>query len=146
MLKKTITYEDYDGVKRTETFYFNLSEAELTELELTHPGGFGDYVQRIVDAKDQGEIIKLFKKIIGLSYGIKSEDGRRFMKSEEISREFMETEAYNKLFMELATDDVKGAEFVNGVMPRSLMEQVEKQASDDLMERTRQRIEEKKVG
>ena len=144
MLKKTITYQDYDGLSRTETFYFNLSEAELTELELSHPGGFGDYVQRIIEAKDQAEIIKLFKKIIQLSYGVKSEDGRRFMKSEEISREFMETEAYNKLFMELATNDVAGAEFVNGVMPASLMAQIE-DSGESVLERTRQLIDDKKA-
>lgn len=145
MLKKTITYEDYDGVERTETFYFNLSESELTELELTHPGGFGDYVQRIVDAKDQAVIIKLFKKIIQMSYGVKSEDGRRFIKSEDISKEFMETEAYNKLFMELATDDVAGAEFVNGVMPAALMAKV-REEDKALAEKTKRLIEDKKQG
>ena len=117
MLKKTITYTDYDGVSRTEDFYFNLSEAELAEMELGTTGGFGERIRRIIDAKDTPSIIQVFKEILFKSYGVKSADGRRFVKSPELSKEFSETEAYSQLFMELARDADKAAKFVNGIIP-----------------------------
>lgn len=124
MLTKTIEYTDYNGVERKETFYFNLSEAELTEMELGQAGGLSEMMKKVVETQDVPSIIKIFKKLILKAYGVKSEDGRRFMKSEELSKEFSETEAYSKLFMELATDDTKGAEFVNGILPASLAAKV----------------------
>lgn len=117
MIKKTITYNDYNGVERTENFYFNLTKAELMEMEMSTNGGFAEMVTRIVEAKDAPEIIKTFKKLILKAYGIKSDDGRRFIKSEEISTAFEQTEAYSILFMELATDADAAAKFVNGVGP-----------------------------
>ena len=144
MLKKEIEYTDDNGVSRKETFYFNLSEAELTELQLTYPGGYGSYITKISEAKDQAEIVKLMKDLIRMSYGVKSEDGKRFMKSEEISQAFFETEAYNKLFMELATDDMQAANFVNGILPKALMDKLKENEDDELMERTKQLIESKK--
>lgn len=118
MLKKTITYTDYNGVERTEDFYFNLSRAEITEMQLSVEGGFAEKIRQIINAKNQTEIIKLFKEIIFKSYGEKSDDGRRFIKSEELSNAFSQTEAYDKLFMELATNDEMGAEFINGIIPK----------------------------
>ena len=117
MLKKTITYTDYDGNERTEDFHFNINEAELTEMEMTTEGGFAEMLDRIVKAKDAPAIIKEFKTLILKAYGEKSPDGRRFVKSEELSQEFSQTEAYSKLFMELATDANMAADFVNGVIP-----------------------------
>lgn len=117
MLAKKITYTDYDGVERTETFYFNLSKSEITEMELIHPGGYSDYLQRIIDAKDQSQIIETFKTIILNSYGEKSEDGKRFRKSEEISNAFYQSEAYSELFMELVQKEGAAAAFINGIMP-----------------------------
>ena len=117
MIKKTITFEDYNGVSRTEDFYFNLSKAEIAEMELSTTGGMAEMIQRIISAQDTPEIIRVFKNLILRSYGIKSADGRRFIKSPEISREFTETEAYSKLFIELASDAEAAAAFVNGVMP-----------------------------
>lgn len=117
MLKKTITYTDYNGVSRTEDFYFNLTKAEITEMELSTAGGLGEMLQRIIDAKDTPSLVKVFKDLLLRAYGVKSSDGRRFMKSEEISREFAETEAYSQLFMELATDAQKASDFVNGIVP-----------------------------
>lgn len=116
MIKKTITYTDYNGVERTENFYFNLTEAELTEMELSMAGGYQQYVQNVIDAKDGPSLIRLFKDLIMRTYGVKSPDGREFRKSEEISRSFTQTEAYSKLFMELATDSKAAADFVNGVV------------------------------
>lgn len=121
MLKKTITYVDYDGVERTEDFYFNLSKAELTEMELSQEGGFVNMLERIVAAKDSKRIIEELKTIVLKSYGEKSLDGRRFIKSEELSKAFSQTEAYNILFMEFFTDPDAAADFVNGIIPEKIV-------------------------
>lgn len=118
MFKKTITYTDYNGVERTENFYFNLTTNELIRLEIGRDGGFEAYLKKIIDAKDAPEIMEAFNSLIMLSYGIKSDDGRRFIKSKQISEEFSQTPAYDVLFLELCTDDKKAAEFVNGIMPK----------------------------
>ena len=117
MLKKTITYTDYNNVERTEDFYFNLTKAELMEVEIGTTGGMADMIKRIVDAKDAPAIIKIFKELVLKAYGEKSADGKRFVKSEEISNGFAQTEAYSQLFMELATDADAAAAFVNGIIP-----------------------------
>ena len=117
MLKKTITYEDYNGVTRTEDFYFNLSKAEIAEMELSTTGGMAEMIRKIIDSQDTPSIVKIFKNILFKAYGEKSPDGRRFMKSEEISTAFSQTEAYSQLFMELATDADKAAAFINGIVP-----------------------------
>lgn len=119
MLKKTITYTDYNGTERTEDFYFNLNEAEMIELETGINGGYTEWVERVVKTKDGATIMKLFKDFIFRSYGIKSLDGVRFEKSKEISEGFMQTEAYNVLFLELVTDADAAAKFVNAVVPKS---------------------------
>lgn len=120
MLKKSITYTDYNNVERSEDFYFNLSKAELMEMEMSTAGGFAETITKIVAAQDQPAIIKLFKELILKAYGEKSPDGKRFMKSEELSTAFSQTEAYSILFMELSTDSDKAAEFVNGIIPSDL--------------------------
>lgn len=118
MYAVTKTYRDFNGVERTETKLFNLTETEVMEMELGTAGGVAEMLQRIVDAKDQPTIIKFFKEFILKAYGEKSADGTYFEKSEEISRKFACTQFYNLLFMELATDDSKAAEFVNHVIPK----------------------------
>lgn len=120
MLKKSIKYTDYNGVERTEDFYFNLSKAELMEMEMSTAGGLAETITKIVAAQDQPAIIKLFKELILKAYGEKSADGKRFVKSDELSAEFSQTEAYSELFMELSTDSDKAAEFVNKVVPADL--------------------------
>lgn len=117
MLKETMTYVDYNGVERTEDFYFNLTKAEIMEMEMTTVGGMAEMITKIVNAKDAPAIIKIFKELILKAYGIKSADGRRFIKSEEISTEFAQTEAYSQLYMKLATDADAAAKFVNGIVP-----------------------------
>lgn len=117
MLKKKITYTDYNGVERTEEFLFNLTQAEVTEMELSTPGGLVETINKIVESKDGKEIIALFKEIILKSYGEKSPDGRRFVKSKELSEAFSQTEAYSILFMELATNAELSAAFVNAIVP-----------------------------
>ena len=117
MLKKTITYTDYNGNERTEDFYFNLTKAEIMEMQLSTNGGLDSMIKKIVDSKDAPSIIKIFKELILKAYGEKSDDGKRFMKSEEISDAFSQTEAYSQLFMELATDADAATKFVNGIVP-----------------------------
>ena len=117
MLKKTIKYTDYNGVEREEDFYFNLSKAEIAEMELEIPGGMTAMLQRITAAKDTPSLVKIFKDLILRSYGEKSADGKRFIKSKEISEAFSQTEAYSQLFMELATDADAASKFVNGIVP-----------------------------
>lgn len=117
MLKKTIKYTDYNGTERTEDFYFNLTKAEIAEMELSETGGMAELINRIIATKDNPSLIKLFKKMILLAYGEKSPDGKRFIKSEEISTAFSQTEAYSELFMQLATDEEQAVAFVNGILP-----------------------------
>lgn len=124
MIKKTITYEDFNGVSRTETFYFHFSQAEILEMEMGTAGGFAERIQKIVDAKDQPAIIKLVKDFVLDAYGEKSADGKRFMKSEEIRTAFVENPAFSEIFMELATDAGKAAEFVNGVVPDNIKDKI----------------------
>lgn len=119
MLRKVITYKDYNGTERKEAFYFNLSRAELIEMEMSADGGMENFLQSIIDTKDNKRLFNLFKDMIYRSYGVKSEDGRRFIKSKEISDAFIQTEAYTELLMELMSDDAatKVAEFIKGIMP-----------------------------
>lgn len=126
MLKKTMTYTDYNGVERTEDAYFNLSKAELMEMELTTDGGYAEMIERIVNAKDFKSVVGVFKKLLLKSYGVKSDDGKRFIKSPELSAEFEQTPMYSDLFMELSTDSEAAAEFVKGIMPANLSDQVDK--------------------
>ena len=117
MLKKTINYTDYNGNERTEDFYFNLTEAEILEMEMSKTGGLAESIQRIVQAQDIPAIIKVFKDLVLRAYGVKSPDGKRFIKNDSLREEFEQTEAYSKLFMELATDSDKAAEFINKIVP-----------------------------
>lgn len=120
MIKKTVTYTDYNGVERTENFYFNLSKAEVMEMEMGTEGGMAESIQKIVDAKDVPAIIRVFKDLVLKAYGVKSDDGRRFIKSKELSESFAQTEAYSEIFMELATDADAAAKFINGIIPGDL--------------------------
>lgn len=119
MLKKTIKYTDYNGVEREEDFYFNLNKAELTEMELSHDGGLTGMIERIVKEQDSKEIIKVFKDLVLKAYGVKSDDGKRFIKNEEVRDSFAQTEAYSELFMELAMDANAATAFVNGIIPEN---------------------------
>ena len=118
MLKKTMTYVDYDGNQRTEDFYFNLTKAEIMEMDLSASGGLDKLITKIVAEQDGAKIVEIFKKIILGAYGEKSLDGKRFVKSPELSEAFSQTEAYSDLFMELATDAEKAAAFINGIVPK----------------------------
>lgn len=116
MVKKTITYTDLNGVERTEDFYFNLSKPEIVKMQASVRGGYDVQLKGIASNLDGGLIMEFFEDLILRSYGEKSDDGRRFMKSSEISRSFMETPAYEVLFEEMVTDDKAAADFVNAIM------------------------------
>ena len=127
MIKKTINYTDYDGVNRTEDFYFNLSKPELMEMDFSATGGMEKMLKKIIDAQDTKRIIEVFKDIILRSYGAKSADGKRFIKYRDghrLSDDFEQSEAYSELFMELATDDKAASEFINGVIPKALADEI----------------------
>lgn len=118
MLKKTITYTDYNGHQRTEDFYFNLNKAELVELELSASGGLTVMMDRIIAAEDNPTLFKIFKDLVLKAYGIKSDDGRKFIKNQEVRDDFAQTEAYSVLVMELVSDAEKAAEFFNHIIPQ----------------------------
>lgn len=121
MIKKTIEYTNYNGEKVKEDLYFNLSKAEIMEYELSFAGGMSKHLTEIIEAENVTELVALFKNLLLLSYGIKSSDGRTFLKKDidgrPLSRGFSQTEAYSELFMELATNSDLASEFVNGIMP-----------------------------
>jgi hypothetical protein len=118
MLKKSITYTDYDGNERTEDFYFNLSRAEVLEMEMSVNGGMRAWIEKIVAEQDGEKMVARFKDIILKSYGEKSLDGKRFVKSRELTDAFTQTEAYSELFMQLATDAEFAASFINAIIPQ----------------------------
>jgi hypothetical protein len=124
MYVKTVTYEDYNGVKRTEDFYFNLTKSELYEMELEAGGGMSDALTRIIRAKDYSEISTVFKQILLKAYGEKSPDGKHFMKSEEISRNFTFSPAYDIIYCELLSDADAAAAFANGIMPKEVADRM----------------------
>ena len=117
MIKKTITYTDYNGNQRTESFWFNLTKAEVTRMEMSVQGGMAEMIDRIIDAQDAPSLISTFETMIQKSYGVKTPDGRGFVTRPEDLEAFMATEAYSELFMELVTNATAAAEFVNGIMP-----------------------------
>ena len=127
MIKKTITYEDYNGNEREEEFYFNLSNAELTKMELGVEGGLSERLKKVLATKDTPQILKVFEEIINKAYGVKSDDGKRFIKSKELLEEFTQTEAYSQLFVELATNENAAQEFILGILPKKLSDEVKKQ-------------------
>lgn len=117
MFKKTIEYTDYNGVDRTESFYFNLSPADLIDMEV-ESGGYKQMIQNIIDSQDIRSLMKAFKELIRRSYGVKSQDGKHFVKNDEVFEEFVSTPAYSNLIMEFLEDTDKAVEFVNGIMPK----------------------------
>lgn len=124
MIKKTVTYKDLNGKERTETFYFHYFESEIMDMEMSEEGGLAERIQRIIDAKDQASLLKVIKKFVVDAYGIKSDDGRRFIKSQEVKDAFVECPAYSKIYMELLTNDELAAEFVNKVVPEDMAAQL----------------------
>ena len=127
MLKKTITYTDYNDVERKEDFYFNLSKAEIMEMELGTAGGLAEMIQKVIDTQDIPQIISIFKELVLKAYGEKSADGKRFIKNQELRDAFSQTDAYSELFMELATDANAASAFVNGIVPKDVAQKAAEQ-------------------
>lgn len=127
MFKKTITYTDYNGEERTEDFYFHLNKAEAMKMELSVNGGFSAQMRKYLATKDMASLTKTFDNFILMSYGEKSNDGKRFIKNEELTKAFTETEAYSNLFMELATNPDMAAAFLNGIIPQDIVEEAKNQ-------------------
>lgn len=134
MIKKTITYTDYNGNQKTKDLYFNLTKTELYKMNFSEKGGFENYVKKLWNEEDGKEIIHVFDEILRMSYGEKSADGEYFVKyapdGHRLGDDFAQTTAYDILFLELATDQVKGAEFINGVVPEELSNKTEKIVND----------------
>lgn len=118
MIVKTVTYTDFNGNERTESFWFHLSRPELTEMLLGIDNNIETYIKTIIKSENYYEIVKIFKKLLLEAYGEKSEDGRRFIKLPEKTKEFSESEAYSVLFTELTTNEEKASEFVNGLISK----------------------------
>ena len=131
MLKETLTYKNFDGVEVTETAMFNLTEAEVLEMETTYPGGYGGFLQTIIDTKDQPTLVKIFKDFLLKTYGEKSPDGRFFMKEDEdghplYRKNFLYSGLYSHIYMKLATDSEYATKFVKAVLPEKLGEATKK--------------------
>lgn len=120
MLKLPVKYVDFNGIEREEDFYFNLTKAEVAELELGRKGGLVKYLQQIMAEEDSPKIVQMMKEIVLMSYGVKSEDGKRFIKTEELRTEFSQTAAYSEVFIALSTDAKAAADFMNGILPADL--------------------------
>ena len=125
MYKITETYTDYDDNQRPEDFYFNYSEAELTDLQFSVSGGLAGMIDKIIKTNDMPKLVELFRELIQKAYGEKSNDGRRFMKSPELTKEFTETVAYSQIYMRLATDSKAAQEFINKVVPKSMKDKMQ---------------------
>ena len=126
MLKKTITYEDFNGNEITEDFYFNLSKAELAEMHLSQEGGLVEHITKIAEKRNGAEVIAAFKSILSVAVGRRSEDGKRFVKNQDITDEFMQSNAYSVLFMELVTESDSALTFMRGIVPADLASKVDK--------------------
>ena len=128
MLKKTLTFEDYNGETRTEDFYFNLTKAELAEMELRVGGGMEAMINRMINERDSDKLTTMFKDIILSAYGEKSLDGRRFIKNQELRDSFVQTEAYSDLFISLISDQKEVESFIRGIMPKEVREETKSPA------------------
>lgn len=131
MLAKKIKFTDFNGEEREETFYFNLTKADIMEMQLEVKGGLTAIIEKITETKDVPELIKLFKDLIRRSYGEKSADGRKFIKNDQIWEDFKATEAYSELFMELATNADAAGDFINAIIPPEYAAEAKKQIAEN---------------
>lgn len=131
MLKKTITYIDYNDQKRTEDYWFHLTKSELIELDASNEGGLETTIRKIVKETDTKRIVELVKNLVLKSYGEKSADGKRFVKSKEAAEAFMQTEAYSQLFVDLISDPDQMTAFFKGIIPQDVREQADKMAKEN---------------
>ena len=132
MYKKTITYTDYNDVEQTEDFYFNLNKAELMRIQLQNNGTLQAKLERLINTRETSEIAQIFQDIIDMSYGVKSDDGKRFIKNQEVLDAFKQTEAYSELYVELTTNTDAAVEFITGIIPAKIAEQLDKEELDKI--------------
>lgn len=144
MITKTIKYTDYFGNERTEKHNFHLNKAELMKMEMGVKGGLTDMMERIIEAQDNPELMKIFEELIHKAYGVISPDGKNFIKNEEVLQQFVQSEAYAELFMELITDSKKAAEFFAGVIPADMAKELPENYMDQVPEQYKQYINEVK--
>lgn len=141
MLKKTIKYTDFDDNEITEDFYFNLTEAELVEMETQTGGGLKAKIERIMNTRDVSEIMKIFKDIIIKSYGVRSDDRKRFIKNQEVTDAFVQSNAYSELYIELVSNVNSAIEFITGIMPKKVSSQIDKKQLESLVNNPQAAIE-----
>ena len=122
MLKKEIRYTDFNGVERMKTYYFNIGENEIMEMEVDVEGGYAAFLKSIVEMQDARQLVAAFKQFILKAVGLKSDDGESFIKTDEVREAFSHTAAFQALFIELTTDANAAAAFVTGVMPKKFTE------------------------
>ena len=132
MLKKTIKYTDFNDNEISEDFYFNLSKAELIEMETKSNGGLKSKLERLINTRDISAIMEMFKEIIISSYGVKSDDGKRFIKSKEITDAFVQSNAYSELYVELASNSEAAIDFITHIIPADLSKQLDQKQIDNL--------------
>lgn len=128
MYVKEVEYTDFNGVARKEKFYFNLTKAEILEMELGKTGGFTEYIRKVIEAQDTPTLMSLFRSLLLKSYGVKSDDGRRFIKNDAVREDFEQTQAFSDLYMQLALDDNEASKFINGIMPADMKVSEEQRA------------------
>ena len=138
MIKLTYTFKDYNDNERTEDYYFDLRQDELVKLEYSTKGGLSEKIKKLINAQDIPEIIKVFDEVIIASYGVKSADGREFVKDPEVTRAFMQTKGYEKLFMDFVTKEGFAANFFNNLIPTEGVAPVvsEKKEESNIIEMT----------
>lgn len=141
MYTKTVEYENYNGEKVKKKLYFSLNKAELLEMEMRSEGGYDNYLKRIINTRDQNELTSIFKTLILKSYGIKSDDGERFIKNDKIREEFEQSAAYAELFVELATNAQSATDFANGIIPAALYAEVQKEMNNKGISNTKEYAE-----
>jgi hypothetical protein len=115
MLKKTVKYTDFDNVERTDTLYFNLTQAELLEIEIHTPGGMEKTIKNAVSDEKSDKIFDIMKELIMKSYGEKNSDGK-FIKTAAISEAFSHTECYSTLLFDVLETSEKAANFFNAII------------------------------
>jgi hypothetical protein len=133
MVEEKIKYTDYNGNELTETFYFNISKAEMMRMQMGHTGGYDEYLKRIISSKDSVATYKAFEDLIKLSYGVKSEDGKYFMKRPEDLERFMQSEAYSELIFSFFNDTNRVLNFVKGIMPKEIRDKVKEDELKSVM-------------
>lgn len=134
MFKKTVTYPDFNGVERTEDYFFNITKTDLSEMQMSQPGGLKGFLERIIAAKNEAEIMAMFKELVVKSYGEKSPDGRYHIKSPAVQEMFTYSPAYDIIYMELATDEIAAAAFIKGIIPPDVAVELEKETTLKVVE------------